>query len=60
MNISPNEAAQQLRRVRVITTSLLVAAAVVFVLANIYLSRYPWLAYVKAFSEAAMVGALAD
>src|SRR3954447_9208536 len=41
-------------------TGLLVVAAVIFILARIYEPGYPWLGYVKAFSEAAMVGGLAD
>lgn len=60
MTTTPNAAAEKLRRARFIATSLLVLAAIVFVVASLYLSRYPWLAYVKAFAEAAMVGALAD
>ncbi len=55
-----DEAARKLRKVRTIATLLLVTAAVVFVLASLNVVRYPWLAYVKAFAEAAMVGALAD
>ncbi|MFL6745346.1 MAG: DUF445 domain-containing protein [Sphingomicrobium sp.] len=41
-------------------TGLLVVAAVIFILARIYEPAYPWLGYVKAFAEAAMVGGLAD
>ena len=55
-----DEAARKLRKVRTIATLLLVTAAVVFVLASLNVARYPWLAYEKAFAEAAMVGALAD
>ena len=55
-----DEATRKLRKVRTIATLLLVTAAVVFVLASLNVARYPWLAYVKAFAEAAMVGALAD
>ena len=55
-----DEAARKLRKVRTIATLLLVTAAVVFVVASLNVARYPWLAYVKAFAEAAMVGALAD
>ena len=55
-----DDAARKLRKVRTIATLLLVTAAVVFVLASLNVARYPWLAYVKAFAEAAMVGALAD
>ena len=41
-------------------TSLLVAMAAVFFLARQFEPAYPWLAWVKAFAEAAMVGGLAD
>jgi uncharacterized membrane-anchored protein YjiN (DUF445 family) len=41
-------------------TGLLVVAAVTFVIARVYEPAYPWLGYVKAFAEAAMVGGLAD
>ena len=58
--VHSNDAADKLRKVRTIATLLLVAAAVVFVVASLNVARYPWLAYVKAFAEAAMVGALAD
>jgi uncharacterized membrane-anchored protein YjiN (DUF445 family) len=41
-------------------TGLLVVMAAVFVAARAYQPDYPWLSYVKAFAEAAMVGGLAD
>ena len=41
-------------------TGLLVVMAGVFVAARSLEPQYPWLAYVKAFAEAAMVGGLAD
>jgi uncharacterized membrane-anchored protein YjiN (DUF445 family) len=41
-------------------TGLLVAAAAVFVAARAWDESYPWLGYVRAFAEAAMVGGLAD
>src|SRR5881392_695517 len=41
-------------------TGLLVVMAAVFAAARAFESRYPWLGYVKAFAEAAMVGGLAD
>lgn len=50
----------RLKKARTIATSLLVLAAVIFVISTLLLKQYPWLAYVKAFAEAAMVGALAD
>ena len=41
-------------------TGLLVAMAALFVAARSFEHQYPWLAFVKAFAEAAMVGGLAD
>src|SRR3954454_18491972 len=45
---------------KVLATGLLVVMAAVFAAARMLEPRYPWLAYVKAFAEAAMVGGLAD
>jgi uncharacterized membrane-anchored protein YjiN (DUF445 family) len=45
---------------KVVATGLLVVMAGVFVAARAFEARYPWLSYVKAFAEAAMVGGLAD
>ncbi len=41
-------------------TGLLVLMAAVFVISRALEPRYPWLSFVKAFAEAAMVGGLAD
>ena len=41
-------------------TGLLFVMAAVFAVARAFEPRYPWLGYVKAFAEAAMVGGLAD
>ncbi|HEU5066937.1 MAG TPA: DUF445 domain-containing protein [Sphingomicrobium sp.] len=41
-------------------TGLLVAMAALFVLARALQPHFPWLGFVKAFAEAAMVGGLAD
>jgi uncharacterized membrane-anchored protein YjiN (DUF445 family) len=41
-------------------TGLLVVMAAVFAAARAYETTWPWLSYVKAFAEAAMVGGLAD
>jgi uncharacterized membrane-anchored protein YjiN (DUF445 family) len=49
-----------LRRMKVLATSLLVIAAVVFVLTKFSESDGGWVGYVQAIAEAAMVGALAD
>lgn len=47
-------------RMRRIATGLLALMALVFVAARLLQPRHPWLAFVVAFAEAAMVGALAD
>ena len=45
---------------KVVATGLLVVMAVVFGVTRALEPQYPWLGYVKAFAEAAMVGGLAD
>jgi uncharacterized membrane-anchored protein YjiN (DUF445 family) len=50
----------RLRRMRLLATLLLVAMAVVLVGAVAFKPAYPWLAWVEAFAEAAVVGAVAD
>ncbi|TFW09347.1 DUF445 family protein [Oxalobacteraceae bacterium OM1] len=54
------EQARQLKSTRALATGLLVLMAVFFVVARLLQPRLPWLAFVSAFAEAAMVGALAD
>jgi uncharacterized membrane-anchored protein YjiN (DUF445 family) len=49
-----------LRRMRAFATGLLVAMTVVFVAASFAQAQWEWLAYVRAFAEAGMVGACAD
>jgi len=51
---------RQLRRMRAIATLLLVSMAALFVATSLGLAAWPWLAPVRAFAEAAMVGACAD
>ncbi|WP_431469065.1 DUF445 domain-containing protein [Sphingosinithalassobacter sp. LHW66-3] len=45
---------------RWIATGLLVAMAATFLIAGRYDEAYPWVGFVRAFAEAAMVGGLAD
>ena len=45
---------------KVVATGLLVVMAAVFFATRAFQPAYPWLGYVKAFAEAAMVGGLAD
>lgn len=49
-----------LRRMKRVATGLLLIATVIFVVAHILESSYPWLGYVRATAEAAMIGGLAD
>ena len=48
------------RGMKLAATGLLVAMAATFLIARGYEPSYPWLAWVKAFAEAGMVGGLAD
>ncbi len=41
-------------------SGLLVLATAVWIVTSIFVSRYPWLAYVRATAEASMIGGLAD
>ena len=50
----------ELQFMRRVALGLLVLMGVIFVIASINIGQYPWLGYVRAFAEAAMVGALAD
>lgn len=54
------ERRRALRRMKALATSLLAVAAVVFAAAFALQDRYPWLGFVRAAAEGAMVGALAD
>jgi uncharacterized membrane-anchored protein YjiN (DUF445 family) len=49
-----------LQRMRAVALSLLIASAVVFAVSFALQGSYPWLAYVRAASEGALVGGLAD
>jgi uncharacterized membrane-anchored protein YjiN (DUF445 family) len=49
-----------LRRMRLIATLLLAAMTVVFIATSLVKLDWPWIPYLRAFSEAAMVGACAD
>ena len=62
LSISADEAARAvaLRRMSRLATGLLLLMCGLYCLAIALMGRYPALAYLRAFSEAAMVGALAD
>ncbi len=57
-----NEAAKatELAQMKRRATGLLAVAAVIFVISAFYEHTYPWLTWVRAASEAGMVGGLAD
>ena len=52
--------ARELRSMQMLATGLLVLMAVLFVAASLGLSRWPALAYLRAFAEAGVAGACAD
>jgi uncharacterized membrane-anchored protein YjiN (DUF445 family) len=56
----PVEPAVASNRMRRLATALLIMMLAVLVLANVFLSVHPSVGYVRAFAEAAVVGALAD
>ncbi len=58
--MSDLERADALRRMKIVATGLFVLALVVFIVAEANEGRATWIGYLRAFSEAAMVGALAD
>ncbi|MEM7083445.1 MAG: DUF445 domain-containing protein [Pseudomonadota bacterium] len=60
LTLAEQERARALRRMEWIATGLFVLMAVIFCLTLLPTHEPPWLGYVRAFSEAAMVGALAD
>jgi len=62
LQITPDDELKRVRLVRMkrVATGMLVVVAAVFVAARMYEAPYPWLGYVRAFAEAAMVGGIAD
>ncbi len=60
--MNDTEKKSQLRKYKMFATGLFVLMAAVFVLMTILGKKNPahWIGYIRAFSEAAMVGALAD
>jgi uncharacterized membrane-anchored protein YjiN (DUF445 family) len=55
-----NPAQPGARGMKVVATGLLVLMAVTYFTARAYVDHAPWVGFVKAFAEAAMVGGLAD
>jgi uncharacterized membrane-anchored protein YjiN (DUF445 family) len=50
----------ELRRMRMIATLLLVVMTAIFLACSLTQLPWPWIPYVRAFAEAAMIGACAD
>lgn len=50
----------ELGRMRLVSTCLLIFMAALFAATGAFVRAWPWLGYVRAFSEAAVVGACAD
>jgi uncharacterized membrane-anchored protein YjiN (DUF445 family) len=50
----------RLNQMRRIATGMLVVTAVIFVVAHYFEARFPWVGFVRATAEAAMVGGIAD
>lgn len=62
LRITPDDEVRRvrLRQMKRVATIMLVVVALAFVVTRYYESRYPWLGYLRAFCEAAMVGGIAD
>lgn len=60
--LTPDDEIKRVRLMRMkrVATLMLVGVALLFGVAKYYELRFPWLGYVRAFAEAAMVGGIAD
>ena len=50
----------QLRHMKRLATGMLLLSTAIFIVARLFEPRYPWLGFVRATAEAAMIGGLAD
>ncbi|MBN8649556.1 MAG: DUF445 family protein, partial [Caulobacterales bacterium] len=48
------------KKMKSLATGLFVLMVFVFIIAKIFETKFTWVSYIRAFGEAAMVGALAD
>ena len=60
MNATADTRLRDLRRMRFFATALLVLMLLIFLATSYAEHTWPWLAYPRAFAEAAMIGACAD
>jgi len=51
---------KRLQRFKMMALLLLLLMAVIYAACSVFVDKYPWLGYFRAFAEAAMVGGLAD
>ncbi len=58
--MSPPLSAPYPQRTKFVATLLLIVVLALFLVSTIFEPRYPWLSWLKSFSEAASVGAIAD
>ncbi|HMR67438.1 MAG TPA: DUF445 family protein [Anaerolineae bacterium] len=59
MYVEPNRQ-EELGRMKLIATGLLVVATLIFAVASIFEEQAVWIGFIRATAEAAMVGAIAD
>ena len=52
--------AAELKQMKRLATSLLLLSCAIFLVSHLFEGRWPWLAFVRATAEAAMIGGLAD
>ena len=50
----------QLKHMKRLATGMLLVATAIFIVARLFEPQFPWLAFVRATAEAAMIGGLAD
>jgi uncharacterized membrane-anchored protein YjiN (DUF445 family) len=62
LQITPDDELKRVRLVKMkrVATLMLVGVALLFVVTRWLESRHPWMGFVRAFAEAAMVGGIAD
>ena len=60
MSAADLERLAALRKMKVVATALFALVTVVFFVARWQEEHHDWVGYIRAFAEAAMVGALAD
>jgi uncharacterized membrane-anchored protein YjiN (DUF445 family) len=57
---NPDTRLRDLRRMRLLATALLALMSAIFIATYVTKYEWTWLAYLRAFAEAGMIGAFAD